>query len=160
MVNDPTFWVAIGFLILAVLALIYVRKPLFTALDKRAATIENTLNEAANLREEAQQLLAEYQRKQRDAVKETEDVLQKAKLEIDRLTVDAEKKLNASLKRREELALEKISQMEAEAIRSVRVKSVEISIAATRKLIADNIDKTQSEAIIDDAISDLSSKMH
>ena len=122
--------------------------------------LQNSLNEAANLREEAQQLLAEYQRKQRDAVKETEDLLQNAKSEVDRITDDAYQKLNASLKRREELAIEKITQMEAEAIRSVRVRSVEISIAATRKLIANNIDKNKSEAIIDAAISDLSSKMH
>ena len=69
--NDPTLWVAVGFFIFVAAVFKVAKKTITGALDGRAEDIRNSLDQAAGLREEAQQLLAEYQRKQRDAVKET-----------------------------------------------------------------------------------------
>ena len=101
------FWVMVAFVILVVFAF----KPLFriavTALDARAETIKHQIEEAARLREEAQGLLATYQRKQRDAVKETGEILDQARDEAARQAARAEEALEASLKRRERTALER-----------------------------------------------------
>ena len=160
MFQDPTFWVAIGFLILAVLAAVYGRKPILAALDARIDTVKTSLDEAASLREEAQQLLAEYQRKQRDAVKETDAMVERAKEEAERIAKEGAENLEATLKRREELAMEKIAQAEADAVREVRAMSVEIAVDATRALIADKMDGSRADALVDEAISDLSHKLH
>ena len=80
--NDPTLWVAVGFVIFVAAAYKPAAKAVVKMLDGRADAIRRSLDEAASLREEAQQLLAEYQRKQRDAVKETEDMLSRARAEV------------------------------------------------------------------------------
>ncbi len=158
--NDPTFWVAVGlFLFLAVVFKVG-KKAVLGALDGRAEDIRNSLEQAASLREEAQQLLAEYQRKQRVAVKETEEMLEHARAEADRMAKEGAEKLEEALKRREQLAVEKIAQAETDAIREVRAISVDVAIAATRDLIASSMDDGKSGALVDDAISDLSKKLH
>ena len=160
MLQDPTFWVAIGFLILAILAVFFVRKPILGMLDARVDSVRASLDEAASLREEAQQLLAEYQRKQRDAVKETEAMVARAKEEAERISRDGAEALETALKRREELAIDKIAQAEADAVREVQRISVEVAIDATRVLIADKLDGARADTLIDEAISDISNKLH
>jgi F-type H+-transporting ATPase subunit b len=159
--SDPTFWVAVGFVIFVAAALwLKVAKKVTGALDGRADAIRKSIDEAASLREEAQQLLAEYQRKQRDAVKETEEMVAHAREEAARLAKDGAEKLEETLKRREQLAVEKIAQAEADAIREVRAMSVDIAVAATRSLIAANMDEAKSGAMVTEAISDLAKKLH
>ena len=108
-IADPTFWVAVAFLIFVALLLWKVRAPLIGALDSRAAKIKNDLDEAQRLREEAQALLAEYQRKQRDAISETEDMVAHAGEQAKRARQKAEEDLAAALKRREQQALDRIA---------------------------------------------------
>lgn len=159
--SDPTFWVAVGFVIFVAAALkMKVAKMVTGALDGRADAIRKSIDEAASLREEAQQLLAEYQRKQRDAVKETEEMVAHAREEAARLAKEGAEKLEETLKRREQLAVEKIAQAETDAIREVRAMSVELAVAATRSLIAANMDTAKAGAMVDEAISDLSKKLH
>ena len=160
MLQDPSFWVAMGFLILAILAFFFIRKPTLDMLDARVRAVQASLDEAASLREEAQQLLAEYQRKQRDAVKETEAMVARAKEEAERISRDGAEALEAALKRREELAIDKIAQAEADAVREVQRISVEVAIDATRVLIADKLDGARADTLIDEAISDISNKLH
>jgi F-type H+-transporting ATPase subunit b len=158
--NDPTLWVAVGFFIFVAAVFKVAKKTITGALDGRAEDIRNNLDQAAGLREEAQQLLAEYQRKQRDAVKETEQMLAHARAEAERMAREGAEKLEEALKRREQLAVEKIAQAETDAIREVRAISVDVAVAATRSLIASNMDAGKSGAMVDEAISDLSKKLH
>lgn len=160
-INDPTLWVAVGFVIFfGVIIFLKVPKMVTGMLDSRAEEIRNSLDQAASLREEAQQLLAEYQRKQRDAVKETEHMVAQARAEAEHLSKVGAEKLEETLKRREQLAVEKIAQAEADAVREVRAISVDVAVAATRSLIASTMDDGKSGALIDEAISDLSKKLH
>ena len=158
--NDPTLWVAVGFFIFVAAVFKVAKKTITGALDGRAEDIRNSLDQAAGLREEAQQLLAEYQRKQRDAVKETEKMRAHARAEAERMAKEGAEKLEEALKRREQLAVEKIAQAETDAIREVRAISVDVAVAATRSLIASNMDAGKSGAMVDEAISDLSKKLH
>lgn len=158
--SDPELWVTVGFVILVAGVFKPARKALLGMLDSRADAIRKTIDEAASLREEAQQLLAEYQRKQRDAVKETEQMVAHAREEAARLQKEGEAKLEETIRRREQMAMEKIAQAEADALREVRAMSVEVAIAATRNLIAEKLDPAKSGALLDDSIADLSQKLH
>mgnify|MGYP000294844221 CR=1 FL=1 len=158
--HDPTLWVAVGFVILVAAAYKPGKKAMTGMLDARADAIRASLDEAASLREEAQQLLAEYQRKQRDAVKETEEMVARAREDAEHFAREGAEKLEETIKRREQMAMEKIAQAEADALREVRAMSVEVAVAATRSLIADRMDEQKSSGLIDNAISDLSKKLH
>lgn len=160
MLNDPTFWVAVAFFVFAALMVWKVRKPLIDSLDARAERIRTELDEAQRLREEAQKALAEYKRKQRDATKEAEDVLANARHEAELLRRQAAEDLKETLARREKAAIEKIAQAETQALQEVRAQAVDIAIAATAKLLSENVDPQRDQTMVDQAIRDLGRKLH
>src|SRR3546814_341039 len=100
MLNDPTFWVAVAFVVFAGLMIWKARQPVLKGLDARAERIRAELDEAQRLREEAQKALAEYKRKQRDAAKEAEDLLASARHEADLLRRQAADDLTQTLARK------------------------------------------------------------
>jgi F-type H+-transporting ATPase subunit b len=160
MLHDPTFWVGLAF-VLAV-AVIYrpAAKAIITTLDERAAKIRVQIEEARKLREDAQALLAEYQRKQRDAMAEAEKIIAQAKTEAARMKVDAEKDLEHAIERRKQQALERIAQTEAQAIASVRNTAVDVALAAAEQLIKGGLDAAKQQALADKAINELPSRLN
>ncbi len=160
LLNSPEFWVAVGFVILMAAIAKPVGKAFAAMLDARSERIRATLDEATQLREEAQHLLVEHQRKQRNAVQETEDMLSKAKEESERLAAEAAANLEITLRRREEMAHEKIARAEAEALQQVREIAVDVAVAAARKLIAEKLDDDRRSTLVDAAISELPDKLH
>ena len=160
MTFDATFWVAIAFVAFIALVGKRVYAMITAGLDKRAEAIRTELDEAVRLREEAQALLAGYQRKQRDAVGEAEEIVEHAKAEAAHLAEQAEKDLEAALERRIKQAEEKIAQAEAQAVAEVRDLAVDVAIEATRQLIAKNLDETKTTTLVDEAIADLDEKLH
>ena len=156
----PETWVAVAFVIFVVLIWKPAQRAVVSALDSRAARIERELNEAARLREEAQALLAQYQRKHRDAMKEAEAIIAHSKAEAVRLSQQAAQDLAATLKRREDLALQRIAQAEQQAAADVRAAAVEVAIAATEKLLAEKLDGAKGDALVDQAIRELPGKLH
>ena len=156
MLQDPTFWTAIAFAGF-VLALLYVKIPAVIGklLDDRASAIRLELEEARNLREQAQSVLADYERRQRQAEKEAENIIVQAKVEAERLADETRTKLEASLERRMKLAEDKIAQAEVQALKEVRIQAAEIAIAAAGKIIADDFTAKDASALVDSNIKDL-----
>ena len=160
MFQDPTFWVAVAFVITVAAVYRPLSRAFLKLLDGRILRIRQQLDEAQELREEAQKVLAEYKRMQRDAIGEAEQILEQAKQEAKHLREQAEQDLEVQLARREKLAMEKIEQAEAAALQEVRERTVDIAIAASAKLLADKIDESKAESLIDDAIKELPDKLH
>jgi len=158
--HDPTFWVAVAFVIFLAATIKPLSKALTAALDGRVERIRMQLDEAQSLREEAQKTLAEYKRKQRDAEAEATKMIEHAKEEAQRIRQQAEKNLEASLARRTQQAEEKIQQAETTALKEVRNQAVDVAITATAKLLAQKIDKTKDKALVDQSIEEVSSKLN
>ena len=158
--GSAEFWVAVAFVLFVGVLLRFGWERGIAALDKRAANIKNELDEAIRLREEAQELLASYQRKQRDTEKEAADIIAHAEAEAGRLRAEAEEELAATVSRRTDTALAKISQVEAQALAQVRETAVNMAVSAARKMLADNLDETRGNVLINDAISELRRKLH
>jgi F-type H+-transporting ATPase subunit b len=158
--EEPKTWVAVAFVIFVAFAVWKGWKPLMAMLDGRGERIRAELDEAQKLREDAQHLLAEYQRKQRDAVHEAEGMLKAAEEEAARIAEKAAVDLKASLARREQQALDRIAQAEAQAQREVRNLAADLAIAATRKLLVENLDNKTAEKLIDESIKNLPGKLH
>lgn len=156
MAFDASFWVGVAFFAFVGVMLYYrVHRMIIDALDERAARIQGELEEAQRLREEAQAMLAGYERKQRDAMSEIEAIRQHAREEAAREAVLAAEKLDESLKRREQLALEKIALAEAQAAQEVREAAVEAAIAAAREVIRARLDDERARTLVDETIKDL-----
>jgi F-type H+-transporting ATPase subunit b len=160
MLHDPEFWVAVAFLLVVAVVFRPAAKAITSTLDDRAAKIRVQIEEARKLREDAQALLAEYQRKQRDAMAEAEKIISNARAEAARLKVDAEKDLEHTIERRKQQALERIAQTEAQAIASVRNTAVDVALAAAEKLIKSSLDAGKQQALADKAIGELGSRLN
>lgn len=154
------FWVFVAFVVFVGLIAWKARGAITKALDSRGDRIRNELEEAQRLREEAQALLADYQRKQRDAVQEAEAMLRSAEEEAARVRERAAADLAASIKRREQQALDRIARAEANAQADVRNLAVDIAIAATRQILIEKLDEAKAAELVDRAIKEIPGKLH
>lgn len=159
MLSDTNFWILLALVILFALVGRKIWVAATAALDARAEEIRRKLDEAQQLREEAQAAKANYQRLQRDALKEAEGIMAHAKEEAKRMRENAEKALEQSLARREQLAVEKIQAAEASALQEVRSQMVDLAITATHKLIKDNIDDSARKRLVADAIEEIPTRL-
>jgi len=160
LLESAEFWVAVSFVIFALFMVWKATKPMMAALDARADRIKTELDDAQRLREEAQKLLAEYQRKERDAAKEAEAMLSHAREEATRLREKAGEDLKVAIKRREQQALDRIAQAAAQAEADVRAQAVDLAIAATRQILTSKVDKTQAAKLVNEALKDLPGKLN
>jgi F-type H+-transporting ATPase subunit b len=156
----PEFWVAVSFVLFVALVARKVWKILTTALDARSARIAQNIEEAKQLRAEAQSALAEIQRKQREALKDAQSIVEMAKAEAERLRKRSEEELAASLVLRERQAMDRIAQAEKQATAEVRNMAVDVAIAAARQVLQQQIDPAKANELVDQAITQLPQRMN
>ena len=153
---EAEFWVAVAFVIfVGVLIYFKVHKMAVDAIDARRVRIEAELGEARRLREEAQALLAQYQRKQSEAEREAAEIIAGAQAEAARLGVEAKAKMEDFLARRTKMAEAKIAQAEAQALADVRAAAAEAAIAAAEKILKDTVRGEVADTLIAKGIDDL-----
>ena len=161
MLHDPTFWVMIAFIaFIALLVYFKVPKMVAGALDSRAEKIKSDLDEAESLLREAQDLLATYQKKQREAAEEAEQIKKSAEEEAKRIAEHGEERLAAQLERREKLAMERIAQAEAQALDEIKARTVDIALDATREILSSSLAADKADAMVDEAIKDLPNRLN
>ena len=154
------FWVFVALLIfIAILIAMKVPAMLTATLDERSTEIANELDQARRLREDAEALLASYQRKQVEAMKEAEEIIVQAKAEAERLAAETQANLKALVERRQQVAEDKIAQAEKQAIQEVRGVAADIAVSAAGKLLAEKVDAARDAGLIESAIGDLK-KLH
>lgn len=158
---DATFWALVGLVIfLAIMAYLKVPGMINGSLDKRADRIRNEIEEARRLREEAQQLLAEYQRKRQEAEQEAQDMVSAAKREAKQIVAEAKEKTEEYVARRTALAEQKIAQAERDAVNEVRSLAVDVAVAAAGNILADKVDSAKSAELFKDALGQVKTKLN
>lgn len=160
LLHNATFWVGVAFAIFVIAAFKPVKRILNEALDARIARIREEVEEAQRLREEAQSMLAGYQRRQREAIQEAEQIVAHAREEAARVKAKAEADLEDSIRRREQQAADKIAQAEAAAIEEIRTKAVDMAIEATARLLEEKMAGKAGEKTVSDAIEAIPGKLH
>lgn len=159
--HDPLFWVALSFVVFVALVLYYGVPAIVTkSLDDRADAIRKELDEARKLREEAQALLSDYQRKAREAENEAKSIIEQAKIEAEALATDSRKALIESLERRSKIAEEKIARAESQALSEVRSTAIETAIAAAHEILKTRAGGSTGETLVSSSINDLKGKLN
>ncbi len=157
--ESPSLWVAISFGLFIIVFARPVWKFVTIALDKRIKEIKDSIDEATKLREEAQDLLARNKRKVVAVEKEVDDIVNKAREEAENIKSKLGTELETSLKNRQKIANDRISQAESEAIESIKQMNVEIAIKATEELLQKRLDSIENLKMIDEAIEELPNKL-
>jgi len=160
-IYEPEFWVAISFFLFVDLVLyLGVHKKIAAALDARAALIAKELEEARRLRDEAEKVLADYKRKQGEAVTETKNIVNLAVREAEALAAETRKSVKEHFDRRMKLAEDKIARAEQDAMREVRSVAVDAAVAAAQSLIAQNLTADRAGKLVSESIDTLKSKLN
>lgn len=158
---DATFWAFISLILfLALIAYLKVPGMIGKALDERAERIRRELDDARGLREEAQQLLVEYQRKRREAEQEAAELVSAAKREAEAIVADAKVKTEEYVARRTVMAEQKIAQAERDAVNEVRARAVDVAVAAASKIIGKSVDSTADASLFDKSLTQLKEKLN
>ena len=149
-------------LVLFIALLVYLKVPgmVTKALDARADDIAKQLDEAKRLREEAQSLLTEYQKKRKDAEAEAANIVAAAEREAQMLAAEAKQKTEDYVARRNALSEQKIKQAEAEAINAVRAAAVDLAVAAAQAAIAAKSDAKRDGDLFSQAVSEVKSRLN
>jgi F-type H+-transporting ATPase subunit b len=129
-------------------------------LDKRASGIQDDLNEARKLRDEAASVLASYERKQKEVAAQSERIVAHAKEEATLAAEQAKEDLKKSIARRLAAAEDQIASAQAAAVREVRDQAVIIAVGAARDVIAKQMTAADGNQLIDAAIAEVETKLH
>jgi F-type H+-transporting ATPase subunit b len=160
-IKEPETWVFIAFLIfLGVLLRVGVPNLLFRALDDRSARIKSELDEALRLRKEAEEVLAEYKRRQDEAEKTAESIIHNAGIEAERMAVEAQSKVEEFIARRTRMAETKIAQAEAQAMADVRAAAADVAVAAAEAILTSTTKGAAAESLLSQGIADLKAKLN
>ena len=148
MAIDATFWVAVSFVIFFG-ALIYLKIPqkVSQILDKMISDIKNEINESEKLRTEAKNLLDNAQKKLDTAQNVSNDILNQAKKDSDRLVIELNDKFHKSSEIKKNLAEIKIGQMKEAAIKEIKDASIKIAVDSVKKIISTSVDKSKLDAV-------------
>jgi len=159
--SNTDFIVLVAFLVFIGI-LFYFKVPgmLGGLLDKRADAIQSELDEARTLKEEAQELLASYERKQAEVKDQAERIVAQAKADAEAAAAQAKLDLEASIKRRLAAAEDQIVSAEASAVKEVRDQAAAVAVMAARDIVAQQMTAASSNKLIDAAIAEVETKLH
>jgi F-type H+-transporting ATPase subunit b len=159
--NEPETWVFVAFLIfVGILLKIGVPSLLFKSLDDRSARIKSELDEALRLRKEAEEVLAEYKRRQDEAEKTAHSIIHNAGVEAERMAADAQVKVEEFIARRTRMAETKIAQAEAQALSDVRAAAADVAVAAAEVILSSATKGAAGESLVSRGIADLRAKLN
>lgn len=161
LINDPSFYAFVALIaFLVLLGFLGLHKTIAKSLDDRADAIRDELAEAKRLREEAQEMLASYQRRQREAEAEADAIVDQAKAEAKILKDEARKELSDRLERRTAMAEQRIAQAEAAAAAEVKAAAAELAAAAAEELIKSKLKKTDLNKLVDADIKTVGDRLN
>jgi F-type H+-transporting ATPase subunit b len=161
MLQTAEFWVLVSFVIfLGILGYVGVHKTILSALDARSKKISDDLDEARALREEAQKVLAEYERKRREAEGEAEAIIAAAKSEAERLAAEAKQKSEDFVARRTKMAEAKIAQAESQAVAEVRAIAADAAVKAAGEVLKKNATGKKGEELVTKGLKEVRTKLH
>jgi F-type H+-transporting ATPase subunit b len=158
---DAEFWVAVAFVgFIGGLIYLGVHEMMVKYIDQRRDRIKAELDEALRLKEEAQALLAQYQRKQRAAEQEAAGIIAGATAEAERMMAEAKTKMEEFIARRSKMAETKIAQAEAQALADVRAAAAEAAVTAAEKILTQVVKGEVADRLIVKGVDDLKTKLN
>lgn len=153
LLQDTNTWLAVSFLMFAIVLVKMGKKAVFGALDGRIERIKKEIETAETLRAEAEALLAQYQHKQAEAQKESERIIEEAKKNAYNIKKSAEKELKETLKRKEKQLEDRLKRIQQEAMNEIQAYAADLAIKTTREIISENLDAKSSQKLVDDSIA-------
>ncbi|WGF87778.1 F0F1 ATP synthase subunit B family protein [Marinivivus vitaminiproducens] len=152
-------WLIIALALLVIVVWWKAKDTVLGGLDARAERIRNELQEAERLREEAQAMLAQYQKQLHEGEARAQAITRQAEQDLERQTERRNEELEAALKRRTDQAMQRIAQAEASTVRELRGRAAELAMGATRRLVTQQMQGEQAKAQLERSIGDVRQRL-
>lgn len=157
----PEAWVGLSLLVLVLLfAKLGVFRMIGQALDSRADRIRAEIEEARNLKQEAQTELAKLQRSQREAAEDAREIVARAEEDARILLAEASEEIERVSERRRAAAEERIARAEQDALAAIRAEAATLAIAAARQILAGKLAGEEGDRLIEDSIGQIDDRLH
>lgn len=154
--ENPEFWVGLAFVLVVLMLARPIGRILNLMLNKRIEAIADRITEAQKLNEDAQKLLAEYEKKYLNAEKEAKNILRKSEREIELIKDERLKKLEAEMDIKQKEAEQRIKTAQESAVKEVTALASEMTIKALKEVLAKSLDKKSQDKLIDESIKTIS----
>lgn len=160
LLGNTTFWYFLSFVVFVIMAYRFGAAAVTSQLDNQIQEVKKKIETAESLRVEAQELLAQYQRKQRDALKEADQIIDKAKESAEKIRAKSEADLEASIAKREEMVEKRITRMQEEAVHKIKTHAADLAMRAAQVMIEENIESGKDGGLMEESIKNISSQIH
>lgn len=150
--ENPEFWVGLAFVLVVLMLARPIGRILNLMLNKRIEAIADRITEAQKLNEDAQKLLAEYEKKYLNAEKEAKNILRKSEREIEMLKDERLKKLEAEMNMKQKEAEQRIKTAQESAVKEITALASEMTIKALKEVLTKSLDKKSQDKLIDESI--------
>ncbi|MGH1403139.1 MAG: F0F1 ATP synthase subunit B [Alphaproteobacteria bacterium] len=160
LLQDTHIWFIFSFIIFVGILFKFGMPALNSMLDGRIEQIKKDLEEAENLRVEAQEMLAQYQRKHRDAVQESDKIIATARENAQQFKEKAESELDELITRREAQLEERLIRMEQNAINEIQSYAADLAMNAAAQIIAEKLDKKTNAKLVEQSIGSIEANIH
>ena len=151
--QSAEFWVGVAFVLVVLLLAGPIGRLVRSMLNKRIDSITKRIHDAAELRDEAQKLLADYEKKFLNADKDAQAILNKSQKEIEYFKKENLAKLEEEMKIKEKEAEDRITASKEKAAREISDLTSELTIKTVKAAIVKNLDAKTQNKLIDDSIS-------
>lgn len=154
--DNPVFWVAVSFILVVCLLFKPLSKFAKNALQARVDRIIKNINDAANLKDDAQKLLADYERKFLNVDDEVQAILLKSQKEIEDFKQESLKKLEFEMKLREREVEERLNAAQHEAVQQIVVGATDVTMKTIKQILAQNLNAKNQDLLIEKSINSIS----
>lgn len=153
--SDSASWYLLSFLIFLFAAWKMGKTAFTKMLDDRIEIIKKEIETAETLRVEAQELLAQYQRKYRGALKDADTIVENAKKSAEDIKEKILEDIDRQIQRSNEQHKERLELMKRDAINDIKKQAAVLAVEATRKMISEQMDPSTRDALISHSIENI-----
>ena len=152
---DATFWVAVSFVIFVIL-LIYFKIPskIRSSLNESIFLIRKQIEDAEKLRDEANNILSDSEKKLSNSKKEIQNMITEANKASEKLIIKTNSDFHKLMDNKKKDAERKISQMKEQVKSDIKNASVKIAIESVSDLLKNSIDKSKLDKILKESVEE------
>jgi F-type H+-transporting ATPase subunit b len=148
-------WTVLAFLVALLILRKYAFPQISAALEKRQHLIEESIDTAQRTKDEAEQILAEYRERLKEARAQAEEIVARARKAGE---ATERQSLEEAKQSREELLEQTRRDIEAEtrrAIQEIRNEVADLTVAATERVTRKTLTEEDQRRLVEEALSEL-----
>ena len=153
--NDPQIWVAVSFVLFFLIFGNFIWKKFSGFLDNKINSINEEIETASSLHQEAKKLLSDEMKKFQGLDNELKTITEEGKLKAQNLYNENKEKVNKEIEKMEKVALEKIGYLENQAVKQIEDKLTRNAIELTEKFLEKNLNQASHDEIINNTLQEL-----